>query len=125
MFATTGHYRDACQAMAVCHFELEKSFFTSGKLLLYQELDDSVIEFRCIPKLDSKDFFILAFGSLSLSSKHVLERYKRPVVVGMVMAPWDMVQRLRNGSLEKVFQDGVEEDRVGIAGMLFDLLHAE
>lgn len=111
--------------MAVCHFELEKLLFTFGKLLLYQELYDSVIQFRCIPKIDFKDFFILAFGSLSLSSKHVLERHKRPVVVGMVMAPWDMVQQLRNGNLQKTFQDWVEEDRVGIAGMLFDLLHAE
>lgn len=70
---------------------------------MYQELDDSVIEFRCIPKIDSKDFFILAFGSLSPSSKHVLERYERPVVVGMVVAPWDLVQRLRDGNLEKEF----------------------
>jgi hypothetical protein len=31
MFATTGPYRDACQAMAVCYFELEKLFFTFGK----------------------------------------------------------------------------------------------
>jgi hypothetical protein len=45
--------------------------------------------------------------------------------VGMVVAPWDLVQRLRDGNLERVFQDGVEEDHVGTAGMLFDLLHAE